>query len=380
MNVSGYRVIIGDNVPVFDPAAEIQYQAVIPFQFTNKNVCLQSSDPIITGASNQICTTITMSAPSASVHLFYGSDIQTFHGSTDAFQGVYQDTTTGNNPSFYAKLGNYVEPILVRVARPAVGNTSGGSVYFGQASGYDVNAIVSGFLDDLSTGNFTTQTLRSGDLGDGRNISSSSQSAVIGSNTQASIQSGSLADESSLNRFSTGVTLSPGTTTIQDISQFSSLPMIGDTSGARTLASGDLAITAPLTLAGQQTIVVEHGNLIISANILNSADSSWAFIVKNGNIVIASNVTDIAGVFVVMGSSGAIQSDGSRTTTQLKVDGTLYGNTSDLVNHRTYIRGEEGYQALSIGVIIDYSTRAVKSPPPLLRNFLDQFSLDKVAN
>ena len=370
-------MIVGHNVPVFAPTSEIVYRASIPFQFVNKSVCLNDTDQIVAGTPGQICRTVTMSSPSSSVHLFYGSDLPQFRGNIDTFTGPYQDVVTDTTPSFYARLGNYTQPIHVRVARPAIGNTSGGSAYFSAASGYDVDTIVAGFLDDLRSGNFTTPALRSDDLGTGRNISSSTVSAEVNADTQARIASGDSTESSLLDRSSTGTIGSAVSLTVSTVSDLDTLPQIGDTTGAQILSQGDIHITNPLTLSGRRTIIIAQGDLVIDADMQYDSTASWAWVVQHGNIIIKSTVQNIAGVFVVM--DGAIQSDKTRTLNQLHVDGTLYGDTSDLVDHRTYIRGETGYQALSIGVIIDYSTRAIRDIPPLLQHFLDQFSVQRVA-
>lgn len=125
-------------------------------------------------------------------------------------------------------------------------------------------------------------------------------------------------------------------------------------------------------------MIVENGNLLINADI-RYADkaSSFAWIVKNGNIIIADTVQNISGVYVTL--AGAIESNGISTPNRLTVDGSLYGNTSDLVTHRSYVRGQTGYSALNVGVVVNYSNRAIMYPPPFLSRFLDQYSLQRVA-
>ena len=92
---------------------------------------------------------------------------------------------------------------------------------------------------------------------------------------------------------------------------------------------------------------MENGNLIINKDI-RYADktSSFAFIVKNGNIIIADTVKEIAGVYVTL--AGVIESNGISTPNRLIIDGSLYGNTSDLVNNRSYVRGQTNDTALSL--------------------------------
>ena len=138
----------------------------------------------------------------------------------------------------------------------------------------------------------------------------------------------------------------------------------------------DLHINA-LALSGNVTVVVESGSLFVDGNIANDTDSSWAFVVKQGNVVVNHAVTDMAGVFVAL--NGSVVSDGVSTPVQLRIDGNLYGSSADLVDNRTYVRGNTGYDAVSEGVVINYSNRAFINTPPLLNNFLELFDVRKVA-
>lgn len=152
---------------------------------------------------------------------------------------------------------------------------------------------------------------------------------------------------------------------------------MGDATNIRVFRDGDVSIDGNLDISGVKTIVVENGNLIINKSMTyRDKNSSLAWIVKNGNIIIADTVTNIVGVYVTL--AGAIESNGVSTADRLSVDGSLYGNTTDLVNHRTYVRGQTGYSALNVGVVVNYSNRAIMYPPPFLSRFLDQYSLQRV--
>lgn len=105
--------------------------------------------------------------------------------------------------------------------------------------------------------------------------------------------------------------------------------------------------------------------------------ASFAFIVKKGNIIVSDTVKSLAGVYVAL--DGNIMSNGVATIERLRVDGSLYGNTADLVEKRSYVRGEIGDSALDVGVVISYSNRSLISPPPFLSQFLSQYSMGKVA-
>ena len=391
-SLTDYRVVVGHQVPIFLSGTTLKYKTLLPFHLSNVTACIGTTDAIVTNNTSactggQCCKLISgdstqMPDGTSEMTLFTPAELAQygFVGDTDPLAPYqpYRDTTDGAMPSFYLQLGYYHGPIHARVTRPAIGNTSGGNAYFISRSGYDVNALVNTFFDNLKTGNFTTTALRQGDLGLGRNISSYSQDGVAGTDVQHAIEGTSSGDTDVLGRSSRSVA-SAGDVTVMDALGFDrQIPATGDHTDIRSLASGNVTVSGAVTLADTRTIIIEHGDLIITGNIVNDASSSWAFIVKDGNIRIGSNVTDIAGIYLAM--SGAILSDdGIQTPTQLRVDGTLYGNTSDLVDHRTYVRAQDGYDAVGVGVIVNYSNRAFTSPPPLLSRFLDQFSVERVA-
>ncbi len=146
----------------------------------------------------------------------------------------------------------------------------------------------------------------------------------------------------------------------------------------RVFRDGDVSVDGNLDLTGVKTVIVENGNLIINNNIRYAdSASSFAWIVKNGNVIIADTVQEIAGVYVTL--AGSITSNNISTPNRLTVDGSLYGNTSDLVNNRSYVRGQAGYSALNVGVVVNYSNRSIIFPPPFLARFLEQYSLQRVA-
>lgn len=156
-----------------------------------------------------------------------------------------------------------------------------------------------------------------------------------------------------------------------------SIPL-SDATNIRVFKDGDVTIDGILDLQGVKTVIVENGNLIINQDIrYANKDASFAWIVKNGNIIVADTVQNIAGVYIVL--AGAIESNGVSTPNRLMVDGSLYGNTADLVANRSYVRGQTGYSALNVGVVVNYSNRALIYPPPALSRFLDQYSLQRVA-
>jgi hypothetical protein len=138
-------------------------------------------------------------------------------------------------------------------------------------------------------------------------------------------------------------------------------------------------------LAGVKTLVVENGDLTINCNnSYPSSDttSSWAFIVKGGNIRIANNLSNLVGVYVTIPESSVggkyLSKEGVETNAIITINGSLYGDASDLFSKRNYLRGTNAYDTLTTGVILSYSNRALVSPPPLLSQYLNNYTVTRV--
>lgn len=315
-----------------------------------------------------------------SIPLFQGSELQGLKGDTSIISGSYLDTnltvpmSIGNG--LYATLQYLEAPFHIRVSRPIIGNTAGGSAFIGSALGNSVNTVVWTFFNNLRSGNFTTSTVNTSSS---YALSSATNSVSDNANLTQKIASGGNSEEGSILRSSTGVVTS---NTIVNISSSLELDSkstrLGDAVNIRVFKNADVSIDSELSLAGVKTIIVENGNLIINKDMVYANKTgSFAWIVKNGNIIIANTVKNIAGVYVTL--AGSIASDGVSTPNRLTVDGSLYGTTTDLVNNRSYVRGQTGYSALNVGVVVNYSNRAIMYPPPFLSRFLDQYSLERVA-
>lgn len=138
---------------------------------------------------------------------------------------------------------------------------------------------------------------------------------------------------------------------------------------------GDVTLTSELKLSGVKTLLVE-GNLHINRDISYAdANASWAFIVKGGDIVVSKDVKNLAGVIVAV--DGKITQN-TATTNILRIDGTLYGNATELFNKRTYARATGSYEILTTGTVITYSNRALRNPPPLLAQYLNTYKVQRV--
>ncbi len=77
-------------------------------------------------------------------------------------------------------------------------------------------------------------------------------------------------------------------------------------------------------------------------------------------------------------TGGKITTTGGTTTNILRINGSIYGNAEDLFNSRLYVRGTNAYDILTTGVILSYSNRALVSPPPLLSQYLNNYSVTRV--
>lgn len=232
------------------------------------------------------------------------------------------------------------------------------------------DALLRSFLDNLAKGNFTTTVVGNANISGG----------VQGGGTTTIQNSGALLIKTDIS--------STGPKTITNCSDLASqLSSLNGNTGILVVKGADLTIDCELNLTGIRTILVQNGNLILKRNIqyqTNASTASWAFIVENGNVIIHPNVTNLAGVYIAIGKSSATgkitpPSNTSTTANILKVDGSLYGNANELVQNRSYVRGNNSYNVLTSGLIINYSSRAISYPPPLLTQYLDHYTVERVA-
>jgi hypothetical protein len=266
--------------------------------------------------------------------------------------------------NFAISIGYLGEAIPVRVSKPAVSTTAGGSAFVAstQTVGNDVNTITTGFIDELRRGNFTVSA------------AASTNSSTLGSSTSSIIN---------LSPSITAASSSVAVTNAAGINH-TNFAKVGDASNIYLMSNGVVSLgssTTPLVLSGIGTIVIEKGTLEIKGDIQYAdANASWAFIIKEPAadgvaIRIAPGVEKIAGAYLAL--SG--RATGANSVTPLAIDGNMNADIWELVTSRTYIRGVENSTALSTGVTINYSTRALKNPPPLLTQYLEQYNLDRVS-
>ncbi|MDA7494762.1 hypothetical protein N8455_00310 [Candidatus Gracilibacteria bacterium] len=124
---------------------------------------------------------------------------------------------------------------------------------------------------------------------------------------------------------------------------------------------------------GESKTYIVKGNLTINENITYS--NNIAFIVKGGNLIIGDSVTEIKGTYIVLpdtnGNGGNIRGV-NVTLNQLLVRGSLYGDTTDLLSKRTYIKNNSNGQ-IDVGTIVSFGSSIFRKPAPLTTTFLDQY-------
>ncbi|PJC56657.1 hypothetical protein CO024_01880 [Candidatus Gracilibacteria bacterium CG_4_9_14_0_2_um_filter_38_7] len=407
ININAYRLIIGDQVPVFSVGDSIVFETTTPMYLQNKTATITNNSSLINGTTisktinngiggpiqfevsgtrtydnsgNLLTITYNETRFPNTLKLFDGSELQGFKGDTNVITPVGYKDTIISNPTYrgqgiYASIAYLEAPFSVRVSKPIISNTAGGSAFIGSFLGNNVNTVVNNFLNALKSGNFTTSTVNASSS----YALSSATKSISDNNISEIITSGGQNEEGKISQSSintTGIYMPIDITSVSDLVS-KSVPL-GDNESVRVFKNGDVSISGNMDLSGVKTIIVENGNLIIN-NDIRYADktSSYAWIIKNGNVIITHTVGNIAGMYITL--AGAIVSNGISTSNRLAVDGSLYGNTSDLVNNRSYVRGQTDSTALNVGVVINYSNRAIAYPPPFFTRFLEQYSLQRVA-
>ncbi|MDD3120579.1 MAG: hypothetical protein PHF46_04170 [Candidatus Gracilibacteria bacterium] len=380
-NLSKYKVIVGNGVNVFNQNDTLTFSPAGPM-YLDARACIDSDNSLVKGSEK--CTTDKIGwIQNGDKVLFSGDELTNFVGSTSNLLGEFVKDTNGgyidnrtycsqlDNCNFSLNVGYWKTPINVRVSKSVVSGTSGGGSYLAKPMGYSVDLVSLSFLDNLKNGNFMGMFANSniGDFKDGQKLSSQTSNFINCDSSDCNIIDGS----ENLSKITTSHTLSGFGNT------FVNLLKLDNNNLNKVIKSNSPIIINEITeLEGVKTLVIENGDLTINTNITyKNKNASWAFVVKNGNINISNNVTRISGVFIVLNNNYGIK--GTNTINQLYVDGSLYGDSSDLVNNRTYVRGQNSYQTLSTGVVVNYSNRSLINTPPLLSNFLKQFNVVRVA-
>lgn len=275
--------------------------------------------------------------------VFVGKDI-----GTDGRIGLYHMSTTTNQPIDLVGLD-------VRVSSALVGTTSS-----------TVNRKIASYLTNVSLVDAFLSGFRS------------YTATSVNTNTTSTVKPVS------------NITVSGNTTgnkTVSSLAELETLALNGN-KNILTLKNGNLTIdncvSNEIVLTGVRTVIVEGGDIIFRCNVgYGSSDttSSWAWIAKGGNIVISTNVMYLAGVYVAIpegAQGGKFTPLGGTTNNILRLNGSMYGNAKDLFDSRLYVRGTNAYDILTTGVILSYSNRALSNPPPLLSEYLNNYSVTRV--
>lgn len=312
-----------------------------------------------------------MTVDSAStITLFKGAKLYTIPGGgavtlQDAFIGARVASADGRIALGTENAGSYYnfEHFSVRTSAAIVGT-----------SGTPVNRSIESFVNQSGVAAFL-RSLRS---------DSTTTSATTTANASSSIAPVTV---------NVSMLGSQRASTTSDLERFA----VNGNKNVLAIKNGDLTVEcAPgkstFEMTGVRTVLVENGNIIFKCNTSyasNDTTSSWAWIVKGGDIKVYNGigvlsdgaVTNISGIYVAIKDStgGDITYTGNTTTQKiLKIEGSLYGNASPLFRSRLYARGTSAYDILTTGTIISYSNRALVSPPPLLSQYLNNYSVQRV--
>lgn len=327
-------------------------------------------DYIILGKGDYQVPTCTLPAiytgktanSSNSITLFKGKDSYPA-GSSNFLRNAFQGTSIGNSSSLILSNGSRTDiahfiPLValdVRVSGAMIAGNAG-TVNRGVETYVHAGSLVNLFLSGIATSTTTTAT-----------TNTTSTTPV------ANVDVGS-------------VTASPSIRSLTDLTGYR-------LNGNQNIFSikGNVTIEScpnnTFVLDGVRTLIVD-GNLTIKCNLVyasNDATSSWAFIVKNGNTLVYPGtsvaadfgVTNLAGVYVNI--DGAFRSLENKPSQKiLKIDGSMYGDAAPLFDSRLYVRGTNAYEILTTGVVLSYSNRALVNPPPLLSEYLNNYSVTRV--
>ncbi len=286
--------------------------------------------------------------------------------------------------SFYVYVRYFEEPLSVRVSKNIVANTAWWNAYVYNPIGFDVNFVVRNFLAWLSNWNFISPSVNVWDLSHlWKSLSSSNASILANPTFNDKIEKTWSWEKTAISNYKTDILSSWMNTSITNQAELISRTVsLWDDSKIRVLKNWSLEISyvawSSFDMSWIKTVVIENWDLIVNRDMKYLwSDDSFAFIVKNWNIVVDSQVKKIAWVFVVM--NWVIASAWWETVNQLSVDWSLYWDASMLSDSRSYVRWTSAYSALSSWVLINYSNRALKNPPPMLVRFIEQYWQKKVA-
>lgn len=414
ISLSDYRIIVGNNSPLFATNDIIKFSS-------NKSIYLWGKTVWINNNYNSIITWNSLSyiMPNwssvwrvdyferyvrdwswniidiiyrtinnpYSITLFNWNQISWFRWNTSNFwpNEIFRDTNMSSifpsqwENNFYVNIQFLEEAMPIRVSRNIISSIAGWNSLVYNPVWFDVNYVVNNFIDWLASGNFVGTNLNK-DMSNWKKLSGQN----IDINDENKIEDVSKNfDNETINVDKTNIVL-PWIEDIQINSSndfVSKLSNMWDKDNIKTSINWDVFINPnsfDLKLSNKKTIIIENWDLVINRNLSYLWNNdSWAFIVKNWNLIISKNVSKIAWIFIVL--DWKIKSDWEKTSKQLFIDGNLYWDSSDLSNNRTFVRWTNKSSALTTWIVINYSNRALKNPPPMLNYFIEQFNQKKIA-
>lgn len=122
------------------------------------------------------------------------------------------------------------------------------------------------------------------------------------------------------------------------------------------------------------TYIIEWGDLTIKENI-EKIPYNIAFVVKWWNILIWDKVNQINWTYIAIPNGrewGYINWIGDSTSVQLVINGSLYGDISDLTAKRTYMKVNKDWQ-LDVWTVVSYGSSVFRKPAPLTSTFIEEY-------
>jgi uncharacterized repeat protein (TIGR01451 family) len=122
------------------------------------------------------------------------------------------------------------------------------------------------------------------------------------------------------------------------------------------------------------TYIIENGDLTISGDITSNNNINIAFIVKWWDIIIKDNVIKIKWTFITIEKNTKwwyIKAN-IETNNKLNVNGSIYGNLSDLTAKRTHISMDDGGN-ISVWTLVTFGSNIFNKPAPLVGQFIGEY-------
>ncbi len=273
-------------------------------------------------------------------------------GGVDFQDNIVAFTMTDINKKVYND-AYFAGQLKVRVAKPSL-ITTGGTAFFEDSFIANLADIADGIDGvDNDTNNFGGVVISDGSTsGDNAAVNSSD------ANDQARDENNDLRE-----------------TVITDLSDPSStLKAYNGNDNIFIINGTDLKTSAlPDSIEKSTTFIVENANLIVDADV-NYDHNVW-FIVRWGNVIVNADVENMDGSYVAIpkGVVGWKINGTTQTNTQLIVNGSLYGDTKDLIAKRSYVQSADN-RWISVGTIVSFGSSFFRDPAPLLGRFISEYT------